>query len=357
MKNFTTVIILIFSMIFSSCKKDDSQKDDKNTSLLTFEQVQPKLMSFINENEGWIYVNEFNTNKNKLFHSTDGFQHYTTINSDMPNFIKITFINAQVGFGDTYYENNYFTLDGGVTWTAFQNPPLENYGWMTYNSNYFITPIFDYDNVSGHQYVGMAFYNRTDGSYSHKVEYTSTAVSTYHGSTGGNIHQSSVHVTDNGTVAFMGIDQDDANFNEHIYSGFSTNTTSLSITEISGAHSPERLEFPSGNVGYYSQKDDNKLLKTTNGGQSWSTIYTFSASHYKKLSFASETHGAVLVGGELFFTSNGGQDFEKYQLDIGNYSYAGFVCADYPVNNTAYAIAGFVDNSAIATYKLIKINK
>jgi hypothetical protein len=343
-------LALIFSITLNSCKKDEEKEKDE-TALLTFENLQPEYMSFVNENEGWIYVTD-NTNTHKLLHSTDGFQHYTTINSDMPNFIKITFINANVGFGDTYYDNNYFTLDGGVTWTAFNNPPLENYGWMSYNNNYFMTPIFDYNANVNHQYVGVAFYNLSDGSYSHKIEYPLTAVSTYHGSTGGNIHQSSVHVTDNGTVAFAGIDYDDTNFNTHIYTGFSTNTSDLNITEMSGSHSPERLAFPSDNVGYYTQKNDGKLFKTTNGGQTWSSIHDFSSSYYKELFFASETHGAVLVGDEIYFTNDGGQNFSKYDLNSGNYS--GIITADYPVQNTAYIIIGEVDEG-IVTYKLMKI--
>ncbi len=354
LKYFLLVTSLMLSVLLTSCKKD-TPKGEEEDSVLTFEQLRPQFISFINEDEGWVYASEDNTNKYKLLHSTDGFKHHTIINADMPNLIKITFINANVGFGDTYYDNNYFTLDGGVTWTAFQNPPLENYGWMTYNNNYFMTPIFDYDSSLGHQYVGVSFYNINDGSYSHKVEYNSTAVSTYHGSTGGNIHQSSVHVTDNGIIAFVGMDYDDANFNRHIYTGYSTNTTNLAITEMSGAHIPERLDFPSNNIGFYTQNDDENLYKTINGGQTWSEVYTFTSSEYKELSFISETHGAVLLDGIVHFTNNGGLNFTKYQLDKGNYSYGGIACVDYPVTNVAYAIAGFMDNTGMQTFKLIKI--
>jgi len=355
--NFFYVILfmLSLSLLTNSCKKKEKEAEENNSSLLVFDNTKPELLSFINENEGWIYTYDYNTNKNNLLHSTDGFSHHTVINADMPDLIKITFINANVGFGDTYYDNNYFTLDGGVTWTAFQNPPLENYGWMTYNTNYFMTPLFDYNASLGHQYVGVCFYNRNDGSYSHTITYTAVAVSTYHGSAGGNIHQSSVHVTDNGSVAFAGIDYDDANFNNHFYTGFSTNTTDLSITEILGAHSPERLVFPSDNTGFYTQKDDEKLYKTTNGGQAWTSAYTFNSTAYKELSFASNTHGAVLVDDKVYFTDDSGQHFSKYQLDTQNALVSGIVAVAYPTQSTAYAIATYIDNSSIQTFKLIKI--
>ncbi len=351
------ILIILIGLSLFSCKKDESSDED-NIAGITLENIHPEYMNFINENEGWIYGQDHN-GKNILLHSTDGFQHHNIVNNDMQDIINMKFIDNNVGFADTYYDNNLYTFDGGASWHGFQNPPAENYGWMSYNSTYFMVPLFDYDANTGHQYVGVMFYNRSDASYSHIVEYKNIDALTYHGSTGGDIHQTSVHVGNNGKTCLMGEYQDDANFQSHIYSVFATNVNDAQQTEMPGNHAPERLDFPSDNVGYYTQKDDEHLYKTSNSGQTWTSVYSFSnqANDYKQLSFSTEDKGAVLVGDQLFFTTDGGQSFEKYNLNAPANTYAGIIAVDYVTTNAAYVLMGMQNNTGDLTVKLLKINK
>ena len=190
---YTIASLTVLSLILTSCGSDETEETigEGSASEIVFgRDIVIKHLSFINENEGWIYAQD--NEDYVLFHSTDSFNSYDVINTDMPSVSKLTFINENIGFADAY-NGRYYTLDGGVTWAEFVAPSsyANVNGWMSYNDDYFITPLYNINsdaNNPNKRFVGGVFYNLADGSYSHQVEYVGSNVMTTHGSTGGLIH-------------------------------------------------------------------------------------------------------------------------------------------------------------------------
>ena len=360
MTNLLKTLALIIIISFNSCKKDSPETSGADG--ITFDSYTIQLLDFISSSEGWIFVEENGQQDSyKLLHSTDGFENYTVICENIPRFRKMKFIDNKVGYGISWdgSDKTYYTNDGGATWQNFTIPANDQEGSesydITYNDTYFVMP-YKKENSSYQLVAGIRFFKRSDFTFDHKVLFDTEAGKLYGGSSGTDTHYSSVHVANSGNVCFTGVFKVVASEDEDkSYGGYSTDGANLTLVEIFGKkQKPERTFFSSDNTGFYTMEDDANLYKTTNGGETWTSAYTFDdASKYKKISFADDNNGAVLVGKtKLYITKDGGATFESSSIN-GKYT---------EINEVDFVDAGniFVSvisvDDGISKQKLLKIS-
>jgi photosystem II stability/assembly factor-like uncharacterized protein len=364
MKNLLKVLALILIVSFTACKKDSTATDSPvvvNSAEITLQGYTIQLLDFISADEGWIFVSENGQQYSyKLIHSTDGFANYTVINNSIPRFRKMKFIDNQIGYGISWdgSDKTYYTNDGGVTWQNFVIPAASQEGSesydITYNDTYFVMP-YKKENSSYDMVAGIRFFKRSDFSFDHKVLFDTEAGELYGGASGIDAYYSSVYVANSGHVCFTGIYKDDGSFGyeDTSYVANSTNGSTITLVEIVNKyHKPERTFFTSDSIGYYTMDDDANLYKTTNGGETWTSVYTFTdASKYKTISFSDNNNGAVLLGvSELYITNNGGITFESSSLNSELAEINQVVCVDNCIWISAIKLSG-----SIPEQKLIKI--
>lgn len=364
MKNLFKTFALILIISFSACKKDSPGEvipEDVNSNEVTLEGYTIQILDFISPDEGWIFVSENGIQYSHiLIHSTDGFANYTIINQDIPRFRKMKFIDNQVGYGISWDGSNttYYTNDGGITWQNFIIPASSQEGGVsldiTYNDTFFVMP-YKKENDNFDMIAGIRFFKRNDFSFDHKVLFEDPELELYGGASGTETHYSSVHVTNSGQTCFTGVYQDDGNFGhvDKSFGAYSADGTTLSFVDIVDQyHSPERTLFTSDNIGYYTLEDNANLYKTTNGGETWTSVYTFTeANRYKRISFTDDNNGAVLVGlGDLYITTDGGVTFENSPLNDEFVEINQIDC----VGNCIWISAISLDGTT-PTQKLIKI--
>lgn len=365
MSNLFKAFAIILVLFLSACEKDSTGTDTPdvvNSDGITLSGYTIQVLDFISADEGWIFVSENGQQYSyKLIHSTNGFANYTVINDSIPRFRKMKFINNQVGYGISWdgSDKTYYTNDGGVTWQNFVIPASSQEGSesydITYNDTYFVMP-YKKENTNFDMVAGIRFFNRSDFSFDHKVIFNTELGELYGGASGTETHYSSVHVANSGKTCFTGIYKDDGNFGylDTSFAAYSTNGTTITLTDIVDQyHVPERTLFTSDNIGYFTLEDDANLYKTTNGGETWAAIYTFSeASKYKTISFSDDNNGAILLGSsELYITSDGGLTFTSSSVN-GDYVEINQVdCVDNCIWISAISLSG-----GISEQKLIKIS-
>ncbi len=357
------VLVLVVSFLvfsFSSCKKDSPENIISDAVSLDGYTIQ--ILDFISADEGWIFVSENGVQYSyKLIHSTDGFENYTVINDDIPRFRKMRFIDDQIGYGISWdgADKTYYTNDGGVTWQNFVIPEdsqegSESYD-ITYNDTHFVMP-YKKENSNFKMEAGIRFFKRSDFSFDHKILFEDTELELYGGASGTETHYSSVHVTNSGEVCFTGVSMDDGSFGyvDKSYGAYSANGSTLTVVDIVDTYrKPERTCFTSDNIGYCTIEDDANLYKTTNGGETWTSVYTFTeASKYKRISFSDDNNGALLLGlTELYITKDGGLTFESSPLNEELAEINQVDCVDNCIWISAISLDG-----SIPTQKLIKID-
>ena len=361
MKKSILIITVLFSLILSSCEKDTP--DELNPVGISLDGYTIQLLDFINSNEGWIFVSvNGQQNSHKLIHSTDGFTNYTVVNENIPRFRKMKFIDNNIGYGISWdgSDKTYYTNDGGVTWQNFIIPADYQEGGysldITYNDTYFVMP-YKKENSSFVMIAGIRFFNRTDFSFNHKVLFNTEPVELYGGASGTESYYSSAYVTNSGKVCITGVYKPDDSFGyeEKSFGAYSTDGNTLTTVEIADKYQkPERTLFTSNNIGYYTMKDDANLYKTTNSGETWSSVYTFNTkSKYKSISFSDDENGAILVGKtELYITKDGGDTFKSASLNDEIVEINQVDCVD----NSIYISAISMTADYIPVQKLIKIS-
>jgi hypothetical protein len=211
------------------------------------------------------------------------------------------------------------------------------------------------ENSSFKMEAGIRFFKRSDFSFDHKILFDNE-IELYGGASGTETFYSSVHVANSGKVCFTGVSIDDGSFGyvDKSYGAYSANGSTLTVVEILGKHQdPERTCFTSDNIGYYTMEDDANLYKTINGGETWTSVYTFAeASRYKRISFSDDDNGVVLLGlSEIYITNDGGLTFESSPLNDELAEINQVDCVDECIWISAISLDG-----SIPTQNLIKID-
>ncbi|MRT93140.1 hypothetical protein [Ancylomarina sp. 16SWW S1-10-2] len=355
----TALLLSVISIGLISCDKDNSDPDldpVNKESTIKFSEYGILEMSFINANEGWLFVSvNGGYQEYKLLHSTDGFQNYSIVSETCPRFRKIKFIDSNNGIGISWdgADRNFYTTDGGVTWQNFIG---DGDGDITYNSTYFVMP-YTYEESDFLMRIGACFYNKSDFQFHHKTTFSTPKAELFGGSSGSDQHYSSVHLSENGALSFTGVYmQDDVIFDVNSsFTAYCSNETTLSTSLLANTKkSPERTEFPTDEVGYFSLADDSNLYKTIDKGETWNAVYTFDdPGSYIKISFADENNGAVLNGTQLFLTNDGGQTFHESAVIDEDYDVAGEI--DYVDRNNIYLSVLSLTGGSYFEQLLIKI--
>lgn len=78
------------------------------------------------------------------------------------------------------------------------------------------------------------------------------------------------------------------------------------------------------------------LLRTSNGGETWSSVLMREGIYADKVIFANQNQGTLFIGADsAFYTSNGGNTWSRFALPEGTFSIAE---AHFPDNQTGYAV-------------------
>jgi photosystem II stability/assembly factor-like uncharacterized protein len=83
------------------------------------------------------------------------------------------------------------------------------------------------------------------------------------------------------------------------------------------------IQFPSTSIGY-AGSFNGRILKTTNGGQTWSVLNTSITGDIKSLQFFSTTSGIALTETAIYKTSNSGQTWSQINLPVSSVARAMF---------------------------------
>lgn len=320
MKKLSLLMVLLMLFLMASCSEDNNNNESEAVSLSGYTILQ---MDFINANEGWILASVNGQNKEyKLLHSSDGFLNYSVISDAPPRFRKLKFIDKNIGYGISWDGSNtlFYTKDGGKNWINFSLPTdsyMDGYD-ITYNDNYFVVPLKRENPNTFLMQTSIRYYNR-DFTYSHEILFDNPGVELVGGSSGTDQHYSSVHLSNDNKVSFTGVykQKDAMEYVEKSYAAYSDDATTLNLIEVitDSKKSPERTQFTSDKVGYFTLDGDGGLYKTIDSGETWNKVYTFeNKTMYKVISFANDKDGAIL-GDALYLTKDGGESFHKYEVD------------------------------------------
>jgi len=261
--------------------------------------------------------------------STDGGRTWEKINEQITSFFQnVGFFNHQDGFaliGTSTTKFLYRSHDGGHSWVAdtlLNSGPYHNMQ-ISGSSCYLLT--------SGHQlakslnngqdweivdvpvhsdrYRAMQFVNSNVG---YLCANQGKLVKTNNG--GESWTDISLNTTRNfGAMFFVDeqqgwlIDTQGKNILRTTDGGGSWEFTTLGSNYI---HQPVSIFFVNQFAGYASS-DEGMLFRTENGGQSWEEWCLFSSGYNSKLFFASETEGWYTTGKRVYYTTDGGQSWDR----------------------------------------------
>lgn len=298
--------------------------------------------SFINENDGYAVGDSgviFKTTNGGLNWSSAGFQVGLIDNSSL---YGVHFLDSNKGFATGARGRIIRTKDGGKTWT--ENSPTYN----DINNIQFLTK------ERGIAQVGNSFFKTTDsGSSWNKIssinynQYSSIVTFKFlnenvgyaaaGGTNGGYIFKTiDGGVTWNALNAgFRLIDEGISSisfFNENtgvISGGYNqekilkTTDGGNSWVQLSNYDLP-KIQFLDENLGYAHNYYNKNLYKTIDGGINWQIVFT-AKEDIKSIDFLDKDHG-YLVGsnGLIFKTNNGGIDWIKLEIPYEYYTYVKF---------------------------------
>lgn len=248
---------------------------------------------FINQNTGWVAGT-----KGKFFKTTNGgtsWTAYPAVNNDLP-FYKSYFINENTGWA----YNNYFfkTTDGGASFVevGIVHPSVESVLFIDANTGYAISPTNQVSRTTN----GGANWNTLSTKMPQHFLNNSTAV------TGGE---------------YVAVSTD---------SGLNWNARSSSVT----SQELEDIHFTDANYGW--AVGINTIIKTTNGGDQWTTLPT-SSIYNTAVRFINQNTGVIGTYGGIIRTTNGGASFSN--VTVGSYSNYNFYRFSMPSPGTIYALS------------------
>jgi photosystem II stability/assembly factor-like uncharacterized protein len=233
----------------------------------------------------------------------------------------VYFFDSSLGFigGQNYSTSQYYmlkTTDGGLNWQLLTNFPA--------------TPIYDFYFVD--QNTGFA------AGYNNLLKTTDAGESWNIVETGATFKKESIDFCNDSTGFIVGSS----------YESMLITTDYGNTWQVVPLNSPltngeiSKIQFVNNNIGYIAQ-DFGDILKTTNAGTSWETVFSDEFINAYAMDFYDEEHG-VAAGYQDYFqsciisTNDGGTTWSVFTLPVfqeNDYS----VCA---INNSDYIFSGIL---------------
>jgi photosystem II stability/assembly factor-like uncharacterized protein len=231
---------------------------------------------------------------------------------------RMFFPDDMTGYLFKSSEQNYKTVDGGITWKRMRF--AEDYHESTTAVHFFSKDVGLYTSEKN-------IFSTTDGAKTWKKP----TISDYSPAT--------VMTFANNKIGYMGTDK-------RIYKTLDAGLSWQGIYELPANRHISKLQFPSVNVGYslYSDFDgtaDNRLYKTVDQGSTWKAITVPGEPRLGAIYFFDEQSGFVTAQGALYKTENGGDSWTRINFDnlsISNISFHdrlhGFINAQHRIFET-----------------------
>jgi photosystem II stability/assembly factor-like uncharacterized protein len=243
-----------------------------------------------------------------LAKTTDGGQSWNAVFADLnAGFNCLWFTDSQTGYFGSNFGRIIKTTNGGQTFSVYET-----------GTNDLISDIVFHDNTTGYA-AGMfgVVYRTTNGGLTWVKE--SEQASQFYDIYAVKVKSSGVAIA---AEAYGNLikrnNSSDWFFLQHTPSG--------SVTSIDWADSLKG--FATMSTGH--------LLRTSDGGETWSSVIMREGIYADKVIFANQTQGTLFIGADsAFYTSNGGNTWSIFALPEGTFSIAE---AYFPDNQTGYAV-------------------
>jgi len=305
-----------------------------------------RQIKFINANTGFDF--DYRIYTKSAMKTTDGGASWQKlIIGSADSLVSVYFINENTGWVAGPKGKFYKTTNAGVSWTG--NPAISNSN--SFFKSYFI------DENTGWAYNNYFFKTTNGGASFSQVSSVFSSILSYvfsDGNTGYAIKQNEVMKTTNSganwTTVSSGIGSALHFLNSTtgvsaLAGNIQGNGGKISITTNSGVtwtsnfstattYSIEDIQFTDENYGW--AVGFNTILKTTNGGDVWSSLPTGS-NYNTAVKFINQNTGVVGTYGGVIYTTNAGSSWAN--VTGGSYSNYNFYRFQAPSVNTIYTLA------------------
>jgi photosystem II stability/assembly factor-like uncharacterized protein len=259
-----------------------------------------------------------------LVHSNDGGSTWQIIgfdDQDLSKYNDIFFLNDQLGWVVGQNDFIMHTDDGGINW-HYQNSGYENSGGLSLEKVMFV------DSLNGWILSYGILFSTKDGgkTWNYKQNIMPSSFS------GNDIHF--VNINEGLLVGYNGYDG-----SGEIYRTYDGGQTWQLNRKADYDHSwsYKSVQFIDSLVGWVAgEYFQSELLHTENGGDSWETIFT-SPFQITDFLFQDKNHGWIMLSNVygyhydpyphptlLFYTSDGGQNWEEFSIPCPNINAIGF---------------------------------
>ncbi len=271
--------------------------------------------------------NGFALTPTQIFRTTNGgnsWQSYTFDGSQV--LWKMNFVSAQTGYVTGDPNAIYKTTDGGVTWETVTNP-----GTSLWQSVYFVDEQNGFvgrDNgkIARTNDGGLNWTELTAGfaSEPYDIDFVNPYVGLFVGG-------SKIYKTYNGSLTMRELQTGTTNnfttvrwLNDTVVLAFGDLGTIVRSTDAGNSFTTIACPIQSTIVDVnkvsetvlYACTSDGKVIKTTNGGLTWTLTGNIGAEYLRGVSFANNLVGMVSGGEKIYKTSNGGVTWQLKNLGI-----------------------------------------
>ncbi|HEX2535921.1 MAG TPA: hypothetical protein VHK69_19405 [Chitinophagaceae bacterium] len=267
-------LAMVFFIVSCSKGKQEAQPEpaprftDSLTGWQVFEHTIPG--DYMND-MAFFGQTGFITNNKGIYRSVDGGRTWTPVPGDHAGIHSLAFLDSQHGYG--IGRNRYtYTVDGGHTWhTRSEN------GWDNGEEIQFVTP------AKGFKSMDHSLYSTSDTGKTWKKETGISCEALYFtdSARGWALLRNNIHITRNGG-----------------------RTWETKGTELGYLFS---LHFTDSLYGWGSDENYPKLYRTTDGGETWTTIAL--PAGFRDLHFTDRQNGYAVSGYTIWKTTDGGTNW------------------------------------------------